>query len=123
MIQAGINVFVAVFLVRLGAPNAIVGFLTAAPALGAIFLSIPAATWLEGRSDLVRIVNLSRVPIRLSYLAIAAVPLLFPGARGIWPIVVLWTLTSIPAAVANVAWTTVVARIIAPSSPPETRYD
>lgn len=118
LIAAGINVFVAVYLVRLGAPNAIVGFLTSAPALGAIFLSIPAGAFLEGRLDLVRIVNVNRFYIRIAYLAIAVVPFFFVGAGAIWPVVVLWTLTSIPAAVANPAWTTVVARIIPPKRRP-----
>ncbi len=118
VIAAGINVFVAVFLVRLGAPNALVGFLASAPALGAIFLSIPAGRYLEGRQDLVRVVNLSRVFIRLSYLAIALVPFAFVGDRAIWPVVILWTFTSIPAAIANPAWTTVVAKVIPPRRRP-----
>jgi len=118
LVAAGINVFVAVFLVRLGAPNALVGFMAAAPALGAIFLSIPAGTFLEGRKDLVRVVNVNRVFIRSAYLAIAIVPFAFVGANAIWPVVILWTLTSIPSAVANPAWTTVVARIIPPHRRP-----
>jgi MFS family permease len=118
IIAAGINVFIAVFLVRLGAPNTIVGFIASAPALGAIFLSIPAGTFLEGRRDLVRVVNLNRLVIRAAYLAIAIVPLVLSGDAEIWAIVVLWTLTSIPAAVANPAWTAVVARIIPPRRRP-----
>ena len=114
VIAAGINVFVAVFLVRLGAPNALVGFLAAAPALGAIFLSLPAGALLEGRRDLVRIVNLSRLGVRGAYLLIALVPFVVGGSAEIWAIVALWTLTSVPASVANLAWTTVVARIVPP---------
>ena len=113
-IAAGINVFVAVFLVRLGAPNDLIGFLAAAPALGAIFLSLPAGALLEGRRDLVRIVNLSRLGLRGTYLLIALVPFVVGGPAEIWAIVALWTLTSVPAAVANLAWTTVVARIVPP---------
>src|SRR5579862_2098124 len=108
VIQGGIAAFVSVFLVRLGAPNVVIGFLASAPALGAIFLSVPAGARLEGRTDLVRIVNLSRLFMRLAYLAIAAVPLLWPGPAAVWPIVALWTLTSVPAAIANPAWTAVV---------------
>jgi len=113
-IAAGINVFVAVFLVRLGAPNDLIGFLAAAPALGAIFLSLPAGALLEGRHDLVRIVNLSRLGVRGTYLLIALVPFVIGGPAEIWAIVALWTLTSLPASVANLAWTTVVARIVPP---------
>jgi MFS family permease len=118
VIAAGINAFVAVFLVRLGAPNAVVGFLASAPALGAIFLSVPAGARLEGRRDLVRIVNVSRLFIRVAYVLIALVPLIFLGSNAIWPIVVLWTLTSIPASVANPAWTAVVAQIVPPNRRP-----
>jgi MFS family permease len=114
IVQAGIASFVAVFLVRLGAPNTVVGFLTAAPALGAIFLSVPAATRLEGSRDLVRVVCIGRVFMRLPLLAIAIVPFFMTGDVEIWAIVALWTLTSIPAAVVNVAWTGVVAAIVPP---------
>ena len=118
LVAAGINVFVAVYLVRLGAPNTLVGFLASAPAFGAIFLSIPAGAFLEGRKDLVRVVNVNRAFIRSAYLAIAIVPFAFVGVNAIWPVVILWTLTSIPAAVANPAWTAVVARIIPPHRRP-----
>jgi MFS family permease len=112
IIQAGIVSFIAVFLVRLGAPNAVVGFLASAPALGAIFLSIPAARLLEGRTDLVRIVVIGRIFMRLPLLAIAAAPFFLTGDALVWTIVGLWTLTSIPAAIVNQAWTGVVAAII-----------
>ncbi|HEY8884152.1 MAG TPA: hypothetical protein VIO35_02475 [Chloroflexota bacterium] len=67
VIQGGIAAFVAVFLVRLGAPNPIIGLLTSAPALGSIFLSVPVAARMEGRPDLVRIVVYGRAGIRLCY--------------------------------------------------------
>jgi MFS family permease len=114
IVQAGIVSFVAVFLVRLGAPNAVVGFLAAAPALGAIFLSVPAGVRLQGRSDLVRVVTIGRVFLRLPLLAIAIVPFFLTGDAAIWAVVALWTLTSIPAAIVNQAWTGVVAAIIPP---------
>ena len=112
IVQAGIVSFIAVYLVRLGAPNAVVGFLASAPALGAIFLSLPAAAWLEGRRDLVRIVVFTRVFLRLPLLFIAIVPFFLTGDALIWTIVALWTLTSFPAAIVNQAWTGVVAAVI-----------
>jgi MFS family permease len=118
VVQAGIVAFISVFLVRLGAPNAVVGFLAAAPALGSIFLSVPAATRLEGRRDLVRIVCISRAVMRLPLLLIAIVPFFLTGDAEIWTIVALWTFTSIPAAVVNQAWTGVVAAIVPPSRRP-----
>ncbi len=118
VIQGGIAAFVAVFLVRLGASNAVIGLLASAPALGSIFLSVPAGAWLEGRPDLVRIVVLGRLGIRVCYLAIAVVPFFLSGAAAIWPIVALWTLTSVPAAVVNPAWTAVVAAIVPPRRRP-----
>jgi MFS family permease len=118
IVQAGITAFVAVFLVRLGAPNTVIGLLAAVLSIGAIFLSMPAATRLEGRRDLVRIVCIGRVFMRLPILAIAAVPFFLTGPVEIWAIVALWTLTSIPAAVVNPAWTGVVAAIVPPQKRP-----
>jgi MFS family permease len=118
VIQGGIAAFVAVFLVRLGAPNTMVGLLASAPALGSIFLAVPVAARLEGRPDLVRIVVLGRAGIRLCYLAIAIIPFVLPGPAAIVPIVALWTLSSIPAAVVNPAWTAVVAAVIPPRRRP-----
>jgi MFS family permease len=119
VVQAGITAFISVFLVRLGAPNATIGFLAAAPALGAIFLSVPAATRLEGRRDLVRIVCIGRAFMRLPLLLIALVPFFLSGDVEIWAIVALWTLTSVPAAVVNQAWTGVVAAIVPPNRRPK----
>jgi MFS family permease len=95
-----------------------VGFLTSAPALGSIFLSVPAGARLEGRTDLVRIVIVGRLLMRLCYLAMALVPFVLTGQTEIWAIVVFWTLTSIPGAVVNPAWTAVVAAIVPPRRRP-----
>ncbi len=118
LIQAGIASFVSVFLVRLGAPNSVVGFLAAAPSLGAIFLSVPAAARLEGRRDLVRVVVVGRFFIRVWYLLIALVPFFLTGNAEIGAIVLFWTLTSVPAAVVNPAWTAVVAAVVPPRRRP-----
>jgi MFS family permease len=118
LIQAGIAAFVSVYLVRLGAPNAVVGFLTSAPALGAIFLSVPAASRLEGHPNLVRVVVIWRFLLRLCTLAIALIPFFLTGDVEMWAIVALWTLTSVPAAIVNPAWTAVVAAIVPPRRRP-----
>ena len=74
IIQAGIAGFLAVFLVRLGAPSALVGLVAALPSLGAALLSLPASRWVAGRTDPVRVVVVTRAFIRFSYLAIVIVP-------------------------------------------------
>jgi MFS family permease len=57
-------------------------------------------------------VVITRVFLRLPLLAIAIAPFFLTGDALIWTIVALWTLTSIPAAIVNQAWTGVVAAII-----------
>ena len=118
IIGAGIGSFLAVFLVRMGASSVAVGLLTSAPALATIFLSVPGGTLAEGRRDLVRLVNLWRLPIRLTYLLVALVPLVATGETGAITIVALWTLTAWPSAVVNPAWTNVVAETVPPDVRP-----
>lgn len=118
IIGAGIGSFLAVFLVRMGASNTAVGLLTSAPALATIFLSVPGGAIAEGRPDQVRVTNLWRLPIRLSYLLVAAVPLVAGGETGAMLIVAIWTLTALPSAVVNPAWTNVVAETVPPDARP-----
>lgn len=117
IISAGIGSFLAVFLVRMGASSVTVGLLTSVPALGTIFAAVPGGVLIEGRRDLVRLVNWWRLPIRLSYLLVALVPLVAMGEPGAILIVAIWGLTALPSAVVTPAWTNVIAETV----PPEVR--
>lgn len=118
IIQAGIGAFLAVFLVRLEAPSALVGLVAALPSLGAVLISLPASRWVAAWTDPVRVVVVTRACIRVAYLAIAAVPFVLSGPPASYVIVLLWGLHSLPAAVTGLAWTGVVAEIIPPARRP-----
>jgi MFS family permease len=118
IIQAGIGTFLAVFLVRLEAPSALIGLVAALPSLGAVLISLPASRWVAAWTDPVRVVVVTRAFIRLAYLAIAAVPFVLGGLPASYVIVLLWGLHSLPAAVTGLAWTGVIAEIIPPARRP-----
>lgn len=112
IVEAGIGSFLAVFLVRLEAPNILVGLVASLPSVGAVLLSVPASRWVSRWPNLVRTVVRWRLLMRSSYLAIAVVPLFLEGPLAYFLIILFWGLSSIPAAIVNLAWTEVVARII-----------
>jgi MFS family permease len=118
VVQAGIGSFLAVFLVRLEAPNTLVGLVAALPALGAVLISVPASGWAAGWTNPVRVVNINRLLIRLTYLAIAAVPAVLLGLPAAYLVALFWGLASVPSAIANLAWTSVVAEIVPPARRP-----
>lgn len=112
IVEAGIGAFLAVFLVRLEAPSLLVGLVASLPSLGAILLSVPASRWIARWRDPVRVVVVWRFWMRVTYLAIALVPLITTGPLAPWLIIFFWGLSSIPAAIVNLAWTTVIAEVI-----------
>ncbi|MCC6629907.1 MAG: MFS transporter [Chloroflexi bacterium] len=118
IIQAGIGTFITVFLVRLDSPNWLVGLVASLPALGAVLISLPASRWAAAWSDPVRTVVTTRLWIRLTYLAIAVVPSLLTGLAASYAIAFFWGLHSLPAAITSLAWTAVVAEVIAPARRP-----
>jgi len=121
LIVAGINSFLPVFLVRLGASNTEVGLLSSLPALATILFSIPAAVFVEGRRDLVRIVSVTRFFVRLCYILVALVPFVFTGeliALAPAAIVAIWTLSAAFSSATTPAWTTVIAAVVPPRRRP-----
>lgn len=113
----GITSFIAVFLARLGASSALMGWLTSAPALLAAIVYLPGAAIAERFSDQVGVrVTCARL-VRLSFLACALLPFVVPEeASGTLAVllVVLWTVRAVFDAVAIPAWSSVLARAIPP---------
>ena len=105
--------FLAVFTIRLGGSDTHVGLLTALPALVGIFFSIPGSRMVERETKPLSVLLISGALNRVGYLAIALLPfvLLTRAADGV---VLLVALLSIPAAVANVAFTTMFGQAVKP---------
>lgn len=113
LMMGGIFNFISVFAVRLGASNFMVSLLTSLPALVMVMASIPAGRIVERQRDLVRYTNLIRIPHRISFLLIAALP--FFVRKGLTEIIVIiWALKSIPATLLESSWMGVVAEVIPP---------
>ena len=113
LISGGINTFLPVFLVRLGAPNMLVSLLTSLPAILMALWIMPAGLFAERQRDLVRVTVWSRIPHRLSFLLLALAPFLVRDHLA-EVVVVLWTLKSIPGAFIRPAWMGVMAEMIPP---------
>jgi hypothetical protein len=101
--------FNAVYAVRLGASNAEIGLLSAAPCLVQVLLAIPVASHLQRLPDLVRfVVTRGILSNRLIYLSLVVVPLVPPEFRA--PLLVaLLVATAIPSTVTAVGLNAVIA--------------
>ena len=115
--DAGVFTFWGVFLVRLGAPQLLIGLFTSLPALGSMAAALPAGSFVQRRSNLVATANWARIGYRtvtamfalLPFLPIGLAPYVMVGAR---------TLLSIPSSVVDVAITTVWGQAVRPERRP-----
>lgn len=109
--------FLPVLAIRLGGSDMHVGFLTAIPALAAIFFSIPGSRLVE-RENKPRSVLLFTVTLnRFGYLALATVPFL-PEAERANALIAFVALLTIPNAMAVVAFTTMFSHAVRPEDRP-----
>ena len=121
VINAVITTFLPIFVVRAGASTFEVGLVTSLPALIAILLSIPAASFVANRHYLVRLVVLTLLGVWICTIAITFLPsLLTGGAAGYVPaaIIAISGLSAVFAAASNPAWTAVLADVISPARRP-----
>jgi MFS family permease len=104
--------FTGVFALRLGASNLLVGLLSSLPALINVIVQLPAARLIERERDRKRLLVVSGFLSRLPVLLIALVPWLprFPAEA----VVYITALGTIPGAAANVAFTAMLADVVAP---------
>ena len=115
--MSGAMAFASVFLVRLGAPNWLVGLYTSLPALVTIVAVFPVGAFVRRQRNLVAVVNWGRLIFRsviasfalLPFLPLAVAPYLLVGAR---------SLLGIPSAAINVAFTTLLGQATTPQRRP-----
>ena len=111
--NAGALSFVSVFLVRLGAPNWLVGFYTSVPALIMILFTLPAAAYVQGQQDLVRMVNRMRFLFRTGIGSLALLPFL-PAQIASYALAATRGLIAIPDAALVVGETTMIGKMTTP---------
>ncbi len=114
---AGAMSFLSVFLVRLGAPNWLVGLFTSLPALIIILTILPAGAFVEKQRDLVKTVNWTRFVWRGVTGCFAFLPFL-PTQIAAYILVAARALLSVPGAVLNVANTTIIGQATTPERRP-----
>jgi MFS family permease len=115
-VLAGIaNTFLAVFALRLGASNLQVGLLTSLPALIMVLVSIPGARLVEGQRRIMPFILLTGFLHRFGYFLLALVPFFFLVEHQAEAVVVLVALLTVPMSMATVAFTSMMADVVAPS--------
>lgn len=107
------SAFLSVFILRLGGTDVHVGFISAIPALAAIFMSIPGSRMVEREKKPLSVLNISAAINRLGYFLIALVPFVFTTNRAD-AVVVVYAIFMMAAGVANVAFTTMFGQAVQP---------
>jgi len=113
ILASGVLAFVGVYLVRLGAPNWLVGLYSSLPALAVIVTAMPVASFVQRQRSLVATANWGRLVFRGMMGMFALLPLFPPGAAG-YVLVGARTLMAVPGSVSNVSFTTVLG-IVTPA--------
>ncbi len=109
--------YLSVFLVRLGAPNWLVGLYTSLPALVSILVVLPMGAFVQRQANLIRTVNGARLVFRAVIGAFALLPFL-PTNVAPYVLVGARSLLSIPGAAINVAQTTILGSATTPERRP-----
>jgi MFS family permease len=105
--------FVAVFAARQGASALQIGLLSAGPAVGHLFFTLPAGRWLEGRT-VVKAVFWTSVFHRIFYLIWVPLPVvLWPQAQ-VWTLIGLTLLMSVPSVGLAIGFNAMFADIVPP---------
>jgi MFS family permease len=103
--------FLSVFVLRLGGSNTLIGLLTSLPALITILWLVPAGRIIERQRGRLRLVLVTGVLMRLAYLLVALVPLVFVAFRA-EAVVAVVVLGTIPASMAMVAFSVMLAEVV-----------
>jgi len=117
IIEAGVMSFLSIFLVRLGAPNWLVGLYSSLPALVMSLAILPIGTLIQGNKSLVKAANWGRGIFRGGIALFSLLPLL-PAAAASYVMVAFRSLLNIPAAASNVAFVTILGMATTPQRRP-----
>ena len=121
-IDGGILTYLSVWLARLGATPAQLGWLSSGPQLVNMLALLPASAYAERQGDQVRLANRAALIARSGYLLIALLPLLMPSAA-IPAAIIIWSLFALPSAVFLPAFMSVIQRAVPPQMRARTNAD
>jgi MFS family permease len=107
------STFVSVYTLRLGGSNLLVGLLTSLPALINVLVQMPAARLIERQHNTRTLLLAAGFLSRLSVFLIALVPVLLQRWQA-GAVVWITALGTIPGAISNLAFTAMMADVVAP---------
>ena len=110
--------FTSIFAMKLGASAFEVALLSSAPAAVSLVAMIPGAHFIDRSDRKKRLTFLFMLAHRIFYLALTCVPFFAPSRRTLI-FVVLIAIMNFPGAISNVAWQSLISKII----PPERRAE
>ena len=110
-ILGGVVTFNDAFVIRLGAPNALVGLLASAPPLIVALLTIPAARLLERHADRRPYMFWGLLLNRIGYLVVALLPLFAPHQTAAW-VVAGFVVLNLPVTLFNAGWMPLLADVV-----------
>lgn len=111
-ILAGVaSAFLSIFVIRLGGSNTLVGMLTSIPALLNIVWLMPAARIIERQSRKLPVIMVTGFLSRFAYFLVAVMPFVISIYRPELAVAIV-VLSAIPAAVVNIAFTSLLADVV-----------
>lgn len=113
-----VNPFIGIFAMKLGASKLHVALLSSVPAAVSLLVMIPGATLIDRQSRQKRLTFLFMLAHRVFFLAIACIPFFQPTLRATIFVAVIG-LMNFPGAIGNIAWQSLISKII----PPERRAE
>lgn len=113
----GMATFLSVFMARLNASSLMISALTAVPALITMLVSLPASPYVERQHNHVWTTVKFCIIFQSGYLSVAALPFFTMAHLPFW-IVMMWSISAVPAAIANVAWLSALGAILSPQRRP-----
>jgi MFS family permease len=111
VVQGTIGAFLIVYATRIGASDAQVGMLNAAPAVVNILFALPSGRWMRGRK-LSNIAFWSAAAGRFFYLPLIFLPLFFSPPTQVGSIILLILLMGVPLTILNVSFTAMFAEVV-----------
>jgi MFS family permease len=113
-----VNPFIGIFAMKLGASKLHIALLSSAPAAVSLLAMIPGAGLIDRQSRQKRLTFLFMLAHRIFFLVIACIPFFQPTIRATVFVVIIG-LMNLPGAIGNIAWQSLISKII----PPERRAE
>lgn len=103
--------FLSVYAAHLGADSFQISILTGGPAFLSLFVSLPAARWLEKKS-LINATLYTAIIQRLGYVAFIPLPWLMTRSNETWAVILICLLCAIPGSLVSISFNSMFAEVV-----------